>query len=401
MQKIIFLIMGLAGSLFSGVLNNYSQVCPEGDGNSCYQLGIAYRNGDGVRINAVATRQFLEIACGTGNTQAYEKLKTKSVRDVEWSQTKTREQNVQMQSVYTKSDDKSCKIIQSYNHGNSSVSACPGYAGIKVEISENDIRQDMILIRNGKRYDLHFMDKISRAFSFFAPTIEWRFEKGKPNKPVAMISRYVAADKYVNGLQKDVSYHVVTKITDAQICIVGKVYPGKDQNIKAREMADKAKMMTCVDYSQPQVKREAQEGSLGYLKQYTNARFGFTLSYPNNLFVLKRFSDNGDGITLYNSDKSLELRAYGSWYGDDIRQIYRDEQGWAKDAGQKVTYKVLKKNWFVLSGTDRQKRTIFYLKTYFKDGKSVSFRLEYPLIDKAKYNSLVSMINKSFKIYGE
>ncbi len=152
----------------------------------------------------------------------------------------------QMQSAYTKSDHKSCKVIQSHHYGYSSVSACPGYAGIKVEISEGDIRQDMTLIRKGKRYDLHFMDKISRSFSFFGETIEWRFAKEKPNEPIAMISRYVAADKYVDGLQKDVSYLVVTKITDREMCIVGKVYPGKNQNVEAREMADKAKMMTCV-----------------------------------------------------------------------------------------------------------------------------------------------------------
>ena len=147
---------------------------------------------------------------------------------------------------------------------------------------------------------------------------------------------------------------------------------------------------------QSQVKREAQEASLGYLKKYTNARFGFTLSYPAGQFVKKVLSNNGDGITLYNNDKSLELKAYGSWYGDSIRQIYRDEQGWAKDAGQKVTYKVLKNRWFVLSGIDRKKRTIFYLKTYFSRGKSASFRLEYPLRDKARYNSLVLTISRNF-----
>ncbi len=132
-------------------------------------------------------------------------------------------------------------------------------------------------------------------------------------------------------------------------------------------------------------------------KQYMNERFGFTLVYPTHIFVTKNLSDNGDGITLHNADKSLELKAYGSWYGDNIREIYRDELGWAKEAGQKVTYKVLKKNWFVLSGTDRKKQTIFYKKAYFKDGKSTSFRLEYPIIDKAKYNSLVSTINKNFR----
>ena len=295
-------------------IDNYAQACSEGDASSCYQLAIAYRGGDGLEADAVAAKQFLEIACDMGNAQACEELKTKSIRGVKQSQTRTREQNMQIQSAYTKVDDKSCKIIKSYNYGNSTVSDCPRYAGIKVQIIENDIRQDMTLIRNGKHYNLHFMDKISRAFSFFAPTIEWRFKKGKPGKPIAMISRYVVADKYINGRKENVSYMVVTKITDAEICIVGKVYPGKDQNIKAREMADKAEIMDCIDHYHSHIKTEAQEEGLGYLKPYTNARFKFTLSYPTDQFMTKVLSDNGDGITLYNRDKSLELKAYGSWY---------------------------------------------------------------------------------------
>jgi len=131
--------------------------------------------------------------------------------------------------------------------------------------------------------------------------------------------------------------------------------------------------------------------------QYINERFGFTLIYPKNLFLTKILSDNGDGITLYNGDHSLELRAYGSWYGNNIKQIYYEELGWAKESGKKVTYKVLKKNWLVLSGIDEKKQTIFYLKTYYRKGKSSSYRLEYPIDDKEKYDSLVMMINNNFK----
>jgi TPR repeat protein len=140
-----------------------------------------------------------------------------------------------------------------------------------------------------------------------------------------------------------------------------------------------------------------QEESSGHLKYYTNERFGFTLAYPAKLFVTKRLSDNGDGITLQNDNRSLKLRAYGSFYGDTIREIYHDQMKWAKEAGQKVTYKVLSKNWFVLSGIDGRRNTIFYLKTYFRDGKSTSFRLDYPVEDKVKYNSLISVISKNFK----
>ncbi len=135
----------------------------------------------------------------------------------------------------------------------------------------------------------------------------------------------------------------------------------------------------------------------GNMVHYFNERFGFTLAYPGDIFRQKILSDNGDGIALYNQDRTLELRAYGSWYGDNIKEIYRDELGWAKESGQRVTYKVFKKNWFVLSGIDRKKQTIFYQKTYFKEGKSFGFRLTYPVRDKKKYDSLVSTISKNFE----
>lgn len=134
-------------------------------------------------------------------------------------------------------------------------------------------------------------------------------------------------------------------------------------------------------------------------KHYSNNRFGFILTYPSDRFPTKILSDNGDGITLYNADRSLELKAYGSWYGDNIKEIYHDELGWAKDAGEKVTYRVLRRNWFVISGIDKRKQKIFYLKTYFKAGKSISFRIVYPIRDKRKYDSLISTINNNFKIY--
>ena len=132
-------------------------------------------------------------------------------------------------------------------------------------------------------------------------------------------------------------------------------------------------------------------------RHYSNGRFGFTLVYPGSIFRQKILSDNGDGIILYNQDKSLELRAYGSWYAESISDSYHDELQWAKESNKRVTYKVLKKNWYVLSGINDQKQTIFYQKSYFKEGKSSSFRLVYPIRDKKKYDSLISTISKNFK----
>lgn len=132
------------------------------------------------------------------------------------------------------------------------------------------------------------------------------------------------------------------------------------------------------------------------LISYHNDRFNFVLMYPASLFNKKVLSDNGDGATLYNQDESLELRAYGSFYGNTIMEAYRDELQWAKESNDRVTYKILKKNWYIISGVNDQKQTIFYQKTYFKDGKSSSFRLTYPISNKKQYDSLVSVISKNF-----
>jgi len=80
----------------------------------------------------------------------------------------------------------------------------------------------------------------------------------------------------------------------------------------------------------PQKEINVTKEKAGYQAEYTNGRFGFTLVYPENLFATRILSDNGDGITLYNSDRSLELRAYGSWYGENIKQIYHEEQSWVE-----------------------------------------------------------------------
>lgn len=151
-------------------------------------------------------------------------------------------------------------------------------------------------------------------------------------------------------------------------------------------------------YSQLDYKHH--NSSKGYgnrFSTYSNARFGFSIRYPSDLFTQKRFSDNGDGVILQNRDGQVELRAYGSFYGDNIRSNYKEEINWIKDDGGQVTYKVLHRTWYVLSGYEEGGRKIFYQKTYFKNGKSKSFKLTYPTAKKRYYNKLVKMISRGFR----
>ena len=146
------------------------------------------------------------------------------------------------QSTYTSIDNKDCTTLSSTNFGGSF--SCEAYGNIKVEVVEEDLRQSITLIRNKKRYPLELWSSVSSSFSFLGNKIEWRFSKKSKSKPTAMITRYnVSVGEY---LEQTNSYLAVVKITNNEMCVVGKVKPQREQNILAREMADKAESLTCV-----------------------------------------------------------------------------------------------------------------------------------------------------------
>ncbi len=138
------------------------------------------------------------------------------------------------------------------------------------------------------------------------------------------------------------------------------------------------------------------------LESYGNPRFGFFANYPVNLFTYQRESDNGDGITLTNKSKGLKVLFYGSFavINDNIRDEYRSSIEYIQDDREKeITYKVLKRDWYVLSGYDYRKGKIFYQKTFMVDGdKFITYYIEYPIKDKKRYNKLIKTIDRNFKL---
>jgi len=143
------------------------------------------------------------------------------------------------------------------------------------------------------------------------------------------------------------------------------------------------------------------------LSSYINDRFGFSAKYPSNLFSDKWYATNGDGLTLSNKSKGLEVRLYGALAvsNNTIRGEYRSHIGYMlDDENIEITYKIAKRNWFVLSGYDYSKRVIFYQKTYLVDSSEgdsifITYRIEYPIKDKKRYNYLVKLINKHFRAF--
>lgn len=150
----------------------------------------------------------------------------------------------QNKSVYTSTDTKDCKTIESSEEGTGWYRGeCRGVGGYKLELTEGDIRQTLNIISpSGKKFELEF-NRVSSAFSSVGQKVEWRTKAGKP---VALIARFNASDP--EDSQKSTSYLIVSKITRNEICITDVVEPSKDQNLKAQKLADAAPTKPCKSF---------------------------------------------------------------------------------------------------------------------------------------------------------
>lgn len=133
---------------------------------------------------------------------------------------------------------------------------------------------------------------------------------------------------------------------------------------------------------------------------YGNARYGFSVDYPANLFTQQQASDNGDGITLKSEDGAIEFRAYAFNNGDelsmrDVRDILLQNMD-----GRSITYKRIKGSWMVISGYERSggdTRDIFYQRIQSsRDGTRFSvFEIIYPETRRDEVDRLIRRMSLS------
>jgi hypothetical protein len=134
-------------------------------------------------------------------------------------------------------------------------------------------------------------------------------------------------------------------------------------------------------------------------KTYTNPRFGYEIKYPEELKI-QPSSFTGDGRVFLSADKHVEMRVWGQYNAlfDSLKNAYLSD---LKERSDGITYKVLLKNSYVISGVRGKK--IFYQKTMRrgKDGDSgavfYTFTIEYLKTDKSKFDQIVRKISDSFK----
>jgi len=137
---------------------------------------------------------------------------------------------------YTSIDPASCRLIeQNIEEGGYSRHACGGLGGYKLEISESDLRQDVVVIApDGRRSELGMSSIVAKgAFNSLGKTAEWR---GAAASPTALIVRLNVA-RGAEPTRPDISNLVVARLATPP-CIVAVVPPGPEQNAVARRIAD-------------------------------------------------------------------------------------------------------------------------------------------------------------------
>lgn len=126
---------------------------------------------------------------------------------------------------------------------------CPSFRNIGVITHEEDLRQSIALRMQGVVYPLDFWTHVTPHFSILGNLIEWRHEKGKPDRLAGMIVRLNASEHDgPDNPEKTTSYLVVSKVTSQAVCVVGKIAPQvrENQNVKARAMAEQAAQLPCL-----------------------------------------------------------------------------------------------------------------------------------------------------------
>ena len=146
----------------------------------------------------------------------------------------------QNKSVYTSTNTKSCRTIESNpNEAGWYRGRCKGVGGYTLELTEGDLRQDLIVITPTKKeHDLQLTSYYPR-FSAVGEKVEWRVKKGVP---VALIARYNVSKDDEGG---NISYLMISKIGKKESCVVDVIEPGAKQNERARASADAAPGKPC------------------------------------------------------------------------------------------------------------------------------------------------------------
>jgi hypothetical protein len=142
----------------------------------------------------------------------------------------------QIAGRYTSLDPAKCRLLElNEEEGGYSRHLCPGVGGYKLETSESDLRQDIVVIApRGRPSALQLSTLVANgAFNSLGNTAEWR---GSQKRPAALIVR-LSVSSGEHPERPPTSNLVVVRLAPRP-CVTAIVPPGAGQNERARRLAD-------------------------------------------------------------------------------------------------------------------------------------------------------------------
>ena len=126
---------------------------------------------------------------------------------------------------------------------------------------------------------------------------------------------------------------------------------------------------------------------------YLNDRHGYLLDYPDNLFQRDDGLDAEHGQSFSTNDGTAALLVYASPGGEGA--LERQYESELASADQRITYQVLRPNWFVVSGYEGP--YIFYRRTLRSGDGLRTFRLRHLAEDRAYFDAVTERLSHSFE----
>lgn len=144
--------------------------------------------------------------------------------------------------------------------------------------------------------------------------------------------------------------------------------------------------------SPPEAKEKENTDKASGPFHYSNARFEFTVTIPDN-FIPQGESDNGDGQIFKSTDGTAEIRAWGGHLMEPEIKCSAIEQ--FKDELPTPTYKHSRGGTSIVSGHIGD--DILYAKVIRTDDRCLGLTFTYPANEKDSYDAAVQSASQSFR----
>ncbi|EDX87133.1 hypothetical protein S7335_4840 [Synechococcus sp. PCC 7335] len=125
-------------------------------------------------------------------------------------------------------------------------------------------------------------------------------------------------------------------------------------------------------------------------ERYRNQRFGYSLLYPSDVLIPQGELADGSGQTFLSAAGDVLVRVYGeSSQSETLAQRYEQAQ-----VAQRVTYRAISDNFFVVSGVDNDK--VVYRKTLLEDNIFKVLEIEFDQALQREFEPVAQAIADSF-----